>query len=430
MEQEAEPSFDGHIRNYGLWFLRKNHWRIANMCDKDDLPAEAFRIFWEIRRKYPDLTDQKELLKLYRVKLYFHVQMKGQACFPNPYNRSADPQGHCISLTEIEGDGDMLERLSPIALVVNSEIDECLDVLNKMPDELREVCAALFREALGIAKVPALIRRKLHSRPAVESINHALCRLFKLDPKRDLFEEIARAYSKPEGGTMTVESEVLEATKLKRKTKESEQDFLKRIVETIDDWEDDQFKQLSERARAWHDKAALAVNNDEDIPAFDGAKGKAKAMAKNEDDDFDDDDDATEDESLTDDEDEEDEEEEEEEEEVKTKAKGKAKAAKGKAKAAVAAKPKGKGKAKVAKSADSEKRSRGAAVSDDMAIKVLQTESSYREGSKRAKLFDLYKDCANVGEFRKKAVKQGIVDEGREMAFLRLHVKEGLIALE
>lgn len=158
-----------------------------------------------------------------------------------------------------------------------------------------------------------------------------------------------------------VEKAILKATKIRRKKKEDEQDFLRRAVEQVNELSEEAFDELPEAAQLWYNAAATAYEEDETIPGFDDPlddsdedeeeEGVEAEEEESEDDDADEDEEESEEEAEeeADDEDEEesDDEDEDEEEEEPAPKKGR----KGKAKAApAAAKSKGKtkGKAKAA----------------------------------------------------------------------------------
>lgn len=66
-----------------------------------------------------------------------------------------------------------------------------------------------------------------------------------------------------------VEQAVLKATKLKRKKKQDEQEFLTEVVVAVNELEEADFEALPEDAQLWYNAAATAYQDDEELPAFD-----------------------------------------------------------------------------------------------------------------------------------------------------------------
>lgn len=64
---------------------------------------------------------------------------------------------------------------------------------------------------------------------------------------------------------LTILEECIEATGIKEKKGEKRQDFLDRLVKGCQDLKDDDWEQMSEAAQKWVNKAAKAVNDDEEI---------------------------------------------------------------------------------------------------------------------------------------------------------------------
>ena len=66
-----------------------------------------------------------------------------------------------------------------------------------------------------------------------------------------------------------VEQAILKATKLKRKKKQDEQEFLTEVVVAVNELEEADFEALPEDAQLWYNAAATAYQDDEELPAFD-----------------------------------------------------------------------------------------------------------------------------------------------------------------
>lgn len=182
------PPFEGKIRNWGLAFLRRNAWKVAAMCDGEDLQQEAFMIYWRIRTKHPRITDLDEFLRMYKVGLRFYLVGASCACFPNPYNMGQE--AHCSSLTAIDG-GDLTDLGTGAVCSFGNEVDDYLGLLQKLPAELQAVFMLLIREFLGLENIPIRESRRLNGRLRREPFEFALARRVGCPPTRDLVSEIA-----------------------------------------------------------------------------------------------------------------------------------------------------------------------------------------------------------------------------------------------
>ena len=115
--------------------------------------------------------------------------------------------------------------------------------------------------------------------------------------------------------THAIEKELVKVTGLKKKKGEKDQKWLARLAKAAAGLDEEVWEELDEDTQEWVNAATTALNDKDDIPAFDALE--------DEDDDEDDDSD---DEDEDDDEDDEDEDEDDEDEKPAPKAKPKAKA--------------------------------------------------------------------------------------------------------
>ncbi len=185
-------AFEGRIKDWGLAFLRRNHWKVAAIWDQDDIAQEVFYIYWRIRVQHPELTEEAEFLKIYRVALRFRLIRHASDCFPNSYN--SGPENQCLSLTG-EGGRDITESLSGAVYDCVADVEECMDVIGRVPEELQVVCVAMFREIFGIEPLPTCSRRHLRGRPTLEPVNLMFARLFGFSADRDVVSEVATCLS-------------------------------------------------------------------------------------------------------------------------------------------------------------------------------------------------------------------------------------------
>lgn len=186
----GSPAFEGKIKDWGLSYLRRHRWKVAAVWDDEDLQQNAFYLYWRVCVYHAHISDEDEFLRLYKVAMGFLLSSTASACFPNTYN--VGYENRCFSLTDEEGGSiDIAEKNGAAVYDYVSDLEVCLDVIKCVPDELRGVCAALFREALGIKPMSALTRRRLKGHSSVEPINLTLARLFGFDRDRDVLSEVA-----------------------------------------------------------------------------------------------------------------------------------------------------------------------------------------------------------------------------------------------
>ena len=189
--KRTTPPFEGKIKNWGLGYLRKNRWKIAAMCDDDDLKQDAFLVYWRVRQYHPEVTRMADFMKLYRVSLHGILVNRSKACFPNPYNLGQE--NHCMSLTADNG-GDLTEITgSAVCHSAVVEVEDYLDLLQRLPLELRDAFLLLIREFTGMSTTPQRERELLNGKRRKEPFRIALARAVGCDVGRDLIAEIGQA---------------------------------------------------------------------------------------------------------------------------------------------------------------------------------------------------------------------------------------------
>lgn len=129
------------VKAWGMGFLQKHHWRIAGMCDYEDLKQECQFIFWRVKRKNPDLQG-KDFLRVFQTALTFRLVDLSKDCFPNPYNVS---EGKSVShKVNAQYDRDMR--------ILNGRV-KFADYLYKSAKTAKDAVAALFEVgAVDVAK--------------------------------------------------------------------------------------------------------------------------------------------------------------------------------------------------------------------------------------------------------------------------------------
>lgn len=185
------PPFEGKIRDWGLGYLRKNRWKVAAMCDDDDLKQDAFLVYWRVRQYHPKVTRMADFMKLYRVSLCGALMSRSRACFPNPYNLGQE--NHCMSLTTDDG-GDLMDITGgAVYHSAAAEVEDYFDLLQRLPLELRDAFLLLVREFTGTGSIPQRERELLNGKKRREPLRMALARAVGCDLGRDLITEIGQA---------------------------------------------------------------------------------------------------------------------------------------------------------------------------------------------------------------------------------------------
>ena len=168
------PQFDGEIERWGLWFLKREFWRIASMYSREELNQEAFFVFWQVRCRHPNVHSRRTFLKIYKTSLRWHVTTMARQCFPNPYN--AGSENRCISLTGPDGRDRSAGVLSAAYGYASNEAEACLDLMQRVPPELRESFAILLREIMGWGSIVVSSERLVGRRSGLLPFERALMR--------------------------------------------------------------------------------------------------------------------------------------------------------------------------------------------------------------------------------------------------------------
>ena len=185
------PPFEGKIEAWGLGYLRKNRWKVAAMCDDDDLKQDAFLVYWRVRQYHPTVTRISDFMRLYRVSLHGILVNRSKACFPNPYNMGQE--NNCMSLTADDG-GDLSDIIrGAVYHSAATEVEDYLDLLQRLPSELQGAFMLLVREFTGVSSIPQRERECLSGKTRREPLRIALARAVGCDVGRDLIAEIGQA---------------------------------------------------------------------------------------------------------------------------------------------------------------------------------------------------------------------------------------------
>jgi hypothetical protein len=179
--------YNKRSRQWGERYIMRNLWRIQAMYDYEDVKQDAFFVFLRTYRYYPDLPED-DLFRIYKAGIRGRLHNRARECFPNSYAYE-------------EGKGKLVLDINECSLThfVEHELVLSLDVLSdlieKLPQELAEVLKLLIRDFVGVACIEQRKVRRLSGRTRLEPLGVALTRILRLDPTRDLFDELDKAFS-------------------------------------------------------------------------------------------------------------------------------------------------------------------------------------------------------------------------------------------
>ncbi len=177
--------YNKRARQWGERYIMKNLWRVQGMYDREDAKQDAFFVFLRTYRYYPDLPED-DLFRIYKAGIRGRLHNRARECFPNSYAYE-------------EGKGKLVLNIDDCSLThfVGHELALSLDVfsdlLEKLPEELVGVLKLLIRDFVGASCIEQRRVRRLSGHTRLEPLGIALARTAKLDPSRDLFEELYQA---------------------------------------------------------------------------------------------------------------------------------------------------------------------------------------------------------------------------------------------
>ncbi len=179
--------YNKRAQQWGENYLRRHLWRIRAMYDYEDIRQDAFAVYLGVYRRHPGCSEN-DLFKIYRCALWGRVNNRSRQCFPNSYAYE-------------EGKGKLVIDIDEYTLthLVEHELAFTLDsfsyLLERLPEELAGVLKLLIRDFVGVSCIEQRRVRRLSGRTRLEPLGVALARTAKLDPSRDLFDELYEAFN-------------------------------------------------------------------------------------------------------------------------------------------------------------------------------------------------------------------------------------------
>ncbi len=177
--------YDKRARQWGEGYLRRHLWRIRAMYDYEDIRQDAFAVYLGVYRRHPK-GSENDLFKIYRCALWGRVTNRSRQCFPNSY---AYEEGKGKLVLDI----DEYNVTHRIEHELAFTLDSFSHLFEKLPEELVGVLKLLIRDFVGVSCIEQRRVRRLSGRTRLEPLGIALARTAKLDPSRDLFDELYEA---------------------------------------------------------------------------------------------------------------------------------------------------------------------------------------------------------------------------------------------
>ncbi len=177
--------YDERARKWGENYLRRHLWRIRAMYDYEDIRQDAFAVYLGVYRRHPK-GSENDLFKIYRCALWGRVTNRSRQCFPNSYAYEEGKGKLVLDIDEVN-----------ISHLIEHELAFTLDsfshLFENLPEELVGVLKLLIRDFVGVSCIEQRRVKRLSGRTRLEPLGIALARTAKLDPSRDLFEELYQA---------------------------------------------------------------------------------------------------------------------------------------------------------------------------------------------------------------------------------------------
>lgn len=149
------PRFEGPIEGWAKNYITKNRWRVEDYIDFDDLMQDAYEYFLIVRDRYPDITEPKHFMALFK------------RCLSNHF--------HDLSKTRTRHENTMAVETSEASQTV---ADEVPSVVAKCPQFVEELALVLANP-----KTPSNVLRK--------TTNEYWCGLVGVNPdQRNIREEV------------------------------------------------------------------------------------------------------------------------------------------------------------------------------------------------------------------------------------------------
>lgn len=188
--------YNEEARHWGQNYMKKHFWRIRAMYDFDDIKQDVLFVFLKTCKRYPKSSNE-DILRIFKARMVGRVHNRARECFPNTYALQ-------------EGIGQVVIPLEDYTheYATPNEFLACLehfsDLLPKLPKELADVLRLLIEDFTGVSCIEQRRTKRLSGADRLEPFTIALARIVRLNPHRDLIEELAKELNTNLGVTNNV----------------------------------------------------------------------------------------------------------------------------------------------------------------------------------------------------------------------------------
>jgi len=186
--EKTDPLMDNGIRGWMVSYAHRNLWRVASFYQLEDLIQDGYVKFAELRRSYPDITDARHVMGLFKRMYSNHINDLSNQRTPEMTMLNKDKTKTRVRVLELAvsqvlGADQSEERFYenvPLT-AMEPELGTIMQKIASAPAELGELMR-IFMTDIGQRQINRPCRRD--RRGLRESTNEKLCRAISADPKK------------------------------------------------------------------------------------------------------------------------------------------------------------------------------------------------------------------------------------------------------
>lgn len=185
---KSDPFLDAPMRGWLVNTVRREAWRVSEVCDPEELLQEAYFVYYKCRNRYSELTSKpnptKEDLR------WFQSLVK--TALTNHINTiAAKHKGVSVKALSQFKKADGSDVSPDDLLPAGGETVTLRVLIAQAPEEIKTLIKLLIGE--GDALID-FARVKIGRRSIRETTNEYYCRLLKLDPRENDIVGTVRQY--------------------------------------------------------------------------------------------------------------------------------------------------------------------------------------------------------------------------------------------
>lgn len=131
-------AWEGAIKNWTIKFILKNKWRCDAIHDIDDLLQDAYLVFMKIKARYPQVTEERHFMALYKSAL------SNAICDRSRYMRRKNlihlelhETAYDALTATMVGDTTNAGHLGVVLSSAPQELQQALTLISTEPEKLR-----------------------------------------------------------------------------------------------------------------------------------------------------------------------------------------------------------------------------------------------------------------------------------------------------